>query len=336
MEAGNDEFVLLCGNRSGLPREGVVLGLSGGRDSVALLRLLLLHGVPVFACHVHHGIRGTAADEDAKFCRVLCEKFGVPYAEYRVNVPQLARRNGNSLETEARLQRRRILEEHACKVGVRTIALAHHADDQAETALFNLSRGAAGALGMQVVYRGKDGITWWRPLLECRREKITAWLRELGQDWREDETNVSPNEATRNKLRLHILPELSKAMGRDVVPAIARSAGLQREVAGALEEALAALPIMDPQGRLYLPFLEGKGEAFRRAAVHFYLKLCGVPELSERCVAGVCSLLTPNAALHSYNLPGGFTAHRAHKRLFLRRNKILVKCTCVPRRDGRA
>ena len=102
---GNSEFMLPQVDKLELPQGGVVLGLSGGRDSVALLRLLLLRGARVFACHVHHGIRGTAADEDAEFCRRLCEKFGVPFEEYRLDVPQLARENGTSLETEARLWR---------------------------------------------------------------------------------------------------------------------------------------------------------------------------------------------------------------------------------------
>lgn len=310
--------MLLPADKLELPGEAVTLGLSGGRDSVALLRLLLLRRVPVFACHVHHGIRGAAADEDASFCRLLCEKFGVSFEEYRVDVPQLAQDNGSSLETEARQQRRRILTEHARKMGIRVIALAHHADDQAETALFNLCRGAAGPRGMRIMQRGEDGITWWRPLLGCRRAEITAWLRELGQDWREDATNASPEAATRNRMRLQILPELSAAMGRDVIPTIARSAGLQEEVAEALEEALSALPLTDPQGRLYLPFLEGRTVAFRRAVVHFYLRSLGVPEINERHVAEVCLLLDPAATTqHSCNLPGGFTARRAHKRLFL-------------------
>lgn len=302
-----------------LPSEAVVLGLSGGRDSVALLRILLLHGTPMFACHVHHGIRGRAADEDAEFCRVLCENFSVPYEEYRIDVPQLARDNGTSLETEARLQRRRVLAEHARKVKVCAVALAHHADDQAETALFNLCRGAAGPRGMQSVYRDSDGITWWRPLLRCRRAEITAWLQKIGQSWREDMTNAEPDAATRNKIRLQILPALSEALGRDVIPTVARSAEVQSEVAEAFEEALSALPLMDPQGRLYLPFLAGKTEAFHRAVVHFYLKRCGVPELSERHVRGVCALLVPGIPQHSYNLPSGFIARRAHKRLFLER-----------------
>ena len=129
------------------PREPVVIGLSGGRDSVALLRMLAMRGVPMQACHVHHGIRGEAADGDAQFCRELCRQFDVPFAEYRVDVPAKAKQSGESLETTARRERRRILVEHALSVGFRAVALAHHADDQAETVLFNLARGAAGLRG---------------------------------------------------------------------------------------------------------------------------------------------------------------------------------------------
>ncbi len=304
----------LFADRLILPNEAVVVGLSGGRDSVALLRLLLMHGVSVSACHVHHGIRGEEADADAAFCRHLCENLNVPYAEYRVDVPLLVQKTGNSLETEAREQRRRLLAEHVRSVGLQAVALAHHADDQAETALFNLCRGAAGVRGMKPVYRS-EGIAWWRPLLYCRRSEITTWLRTIGQNWRDDSTNSSPLGSTRNKLRLLILPELSSALERDVVPLIARSARVQGEVAEALDEALSLLPLTDPQGRLYLPFLVGKSESFRRAVVHFFLKSRGVPELSERIVSDVCAILAPDAAMHCCNLPGGLIARRSHRRL---------------------
>lgn len=293
----------------------VALGLSGGRDSVALLLALLGRGVQVCAYHVHHGIRGAAADADAAFCAELCARLGVSYEQARVDVPALAEACGESLETVARRERRALLAGYARRMGCRAVALAHHADDQAETALFHLARGSAGLRGMRPVSE-QDGMVWLRPLLSCRRAEITAWLRELGQPWCEDATNAVP-DVTRNALRLEVLPRLSRAMGRDVIPVLCRSARMQGEVAQALQAALEALPLLDPQGRLYLPFLEGKPGALRRAVVHHYLRLAGVSDLSEAHVRAVCALLEPGAVKSMHNLPGGLRARRAHKRLLV-------------------
>lgn len=292
----------------------LVLGLSGGRDSVALLRRLLLEGASLHACHIHHGIRGAAADADEAFCASLCAELRVPYTSYRVDVPLLADKCGESLETVARRERRRLLAEHARRCGCAAVVLAHHADDQAETVLFHLARGAAGLRAMQAVSYA-DGLTWLRPLLECRREQITAWLRELQQPWCDDATNAVP-DVTRNALRLEVLPALAKAMGRDIVPILNRSARLQTEQASALQEALASLPILDPQGRLYLPFLVGKSLAFRKAVVHDFLHRAGVPDISEKVVLSVCSILAPGASAVC-NLPGNYRARRRQKRLFI-------------------
>lgn len=300
------------------PRQPVVLGLSGGRDSVALLLLLLEHGVTVSACHVHHGIRGAAADADAQFCRELCSVHRVPFEVYRVDVPVLAAQRGESLEATARRERRRILAAHARHVGYSAVALAHHAEDQAETVLFNLARGSAGLRGM-LPKRVDEGITWLRPMLHIRREEISAFLRSRGQSWCEDTTNADPTAAARNAIRLRVLPALQAALGRDIVPSLLRGARLQGEVQDALDAALGALPLFDPQGRLYLPILADKPAAFCKAAVHFFLKRGGVPDISETCVCAVCEILSPQTPTHTCNLPGGFRAHRAHKRLSLRR-----------------
>ena len=293
----------------------VALGLSGGRDSVALLRLLLMRGVRVCACHVHHGIRGAAADEDADFCAELCAGLGVACELHRVDVPALAQACGESLETVARRERRRLLVDFARRHGCCAIALAHHADDQAETAIFHLARGSAGLRGMRSVSE-QGGAVWLRPLLGRRRAEITAWLQELGQPWREDATNAVP-DVTRNVLRLEALPALNRAMGRDVTPVICRSARLQGEVAEALQVALEHLPLLDPQGRLYLPFLEGKTAAFCRAVVHYYLKLKGVSGITEPHVRAICAMLAPDSRVSMHNLPDGVRARRAHKRLII-------------------
>lgn len=292
-----------------------VLGLSGGRDSVALLLLLHEHGVRVQACHVHHGIRGAAADADAAFCRALCDKLGVPYSEHRVDVPALAAQSGESLETAARVARRAALADTARRCGTRLVALAQHADDNAETVLFRLARGAAGCRGILPVHEAQ-GILWLRPLLHVPRAALTAWLQARGQAWAEDASNAVPDVA-RNRLRLEVLPALERAMGRDVAPVLVRSARLQAETLAALESALAQLPLTDPQGRLYLPAVLGRPLAFRKAVLHRYLLLAGVPDVSESLVLAVDEILPADAPAARLNLPGNLFACRREKRLLI-------------------
>ncbi len=300
-------------------RGPLLVGLSGGRDSVALLRLLAERGCRVAACHVHHGIRGADADADAAFCRELCASLGVPLRVERVDAPRLARERGESLETAARLARRSVMAAEAKGLGA-AVALAHHADDQAETVLFRLARGSAGPRGMRPVLEA-DGVVWLRPLLEWRRAQITAWLETRGFAWREDATNADDgaDAPARNRLRHEALPALDRALGRDVTPILNRSARLQQETLDALDEALALLPLADPQGRLYLPALAGRSAAFRRAAVRRYLSRAGVPGLSAAAVGRVEALLDPEARPSRLDLGGGWRAARRHRRLELTR-----------------
>ena len=293
----------------------VLLGLSGGRDSVALLHLLLRCSTPVHACHVHHGIRGAEADGDAAFCRDLCADLGVPFHLHHIDCPALAAQSGQSLETAAREARRRYMAELARECGCKAIALAHHADDQAETVLFRLCRGAAGLRGMHAVHEAQ-GVVWLRPLLGCTRAQLTAWLQNMGQTWREDGTNAIPDVA-RNRIRLEAMPALSRALGREVAPIINRSARLQEETLTALEAALDLLPTKDPQGRLYLPFVLQQPLALRKAILHRYLVQSGVPDVNEAMVQAVEALLPPDSPVSMRSLPGGLRAARRHKRLVI-------------------
>lgn len=296
-------------------RQPVVLGLSGGRDSVALLRLLVQQGCSVHALHVHHGIRAAEADADAAFCARLCDELDVPFELQRVDVPTLAQEQGVSLETAGRHARRWLLASAARRCRGCVVALAHHADDQAETVLFRLARGAAGLRGMQAVHVA-GGITWLRPMLSWRRSDITAWLEKIGQPWREDSTNAVPDVA-RNALRLEALPALNKALGRDVTPILARSARLHAETHDALEAALQALPSQDPQGRLYLPFVWQQPPALQKAIVRRYLQLNSVSDISEELVLAVVAILPADAPAARVNLPGNRHACRKERRLVI-------------------
>ena len=291
-----------------------VVGLSGGRDSVALLLILkeVMGGKHLSACHVNHCIRGAEADEDERFCADLCERLGVPFYSERVDVPALAAKSGLSLETAARQARYEVFR----KLGIETIVLAHHADDQAETVLFNMARGSAGPRGMKPIDK-QDGNLLLRPLLNVRREDITRWLIERNETWRDDATNEIA-DVTRNRLRHEIIPALNDTLGRDVTPILCRSARLQDETLSALESAINALPILDPQQRLYLPFVIAQDEALRKAIVRYHLKMKGVPHIDEATVIRVNDILDPNNSSASrVCLPGGYMAIRRNKRLII-------------------
>ena len=187
----------------------VAVGLSGGVDSVVLLHLLRAAaprlGCTLSAVHVHHGL-SPHADAWAGFCRKLCRAWGVPLTVRRVKV----RKAGRGLEAAARQARR------AAYADLRSdaIALAHHLDDQAETVLLNLLRGAGprGASAMRVAGRLGRKILW-RPLLGASRQEIVAYARAQDLAWVEDESNG--NEAlTRNFLRLRIGPLLEQRFPR--------------------------------------------------------------------------------------------------------------------------
>ena len=189
--------------------DGVLVALSGGADSVALL--LELHSLQkngkigrVAAAHLHHGIRGAEADEDASFVRVLCKSLCVPYREGHADVPKLSRERGNSVELAAREARYAFLERVRREESLDVIALGHHRDDQAETLLMHLLRGSGtdGLAGMRV--RSGNRI---RPLLRTGKDEILAYLRERGQTFRTDSTNLIP-DATRNRIRLCVMPAL--------------------------------------------------------------------------------------------------------------------------------
>ena len=184
----------------------IAVGLSGGADSVCLLLLLCGAreelGLDICAVHVHHGLRGAEADEDLSFAKELAERLGVEFESVRIDAREIARSKGVSVEEAGRGARYEALRRRAAG-GL--VAVGHHLDDQAETILMNIVRGSglAGAAGMD--WRSGDII---RPLLSVPRTEIEEWLRERGQSWRTDSTNLS-DDYTRNRIRHSVMPVLA-------------------------------------------------------------------------------------------------------------------------------
>ena len=160
-----------------------LLGISGGRDSVYLLHWLLDQGVKnLVLCHLNHDLRGEESQGDADFIAQLAEEHQLPIVSDRIDVAALAAEQKISLETAARDARHLFFVRCAHEHGTHDVLLAHHANDQAETILFRLLRGATGAKGMaetQTIRLGLNQLTLHRPLLNIRRSEITSYLKSI-------------------------------------------------------------------------------------------------------------------------------------------------------------
>lgn len=227
------------------PGDLVLAGVSGGADSVCLLLLLLelreRMDFSLEVIHVEHGIRGEESRQDAGFVEALCGKRGVKCHVCRVLVPEYAASQKIGLEEAARILRYECYQKEAKKTGRTSvkIALAHHADDNAETILFQMVRGSGikGLRGMQAKRALTEGITIIRPLLKMTRGEIEQYLREQGQTYRQDSTNLD-TDYSRNRIRHEVLPQLEKINSR-AVSHIVQSAGMLGELLDYLEEQVA-------------------------------------------------------------------------------------------------
>ena len=215
----------------------VLVAASGGADSTALALALRDLGCEIALAHVHHGIRGKAADADARFVAALAKKFGAPFFLGKFDVPAEARKTGESLEMAARRVRRDFLAATAKREHIRFIAAGHTADDQAETVLLRIARGTSitGLAGIPYVSR-QGGAAFVRPLRDATRAQIVAFLKARKQPWREDKTNAT-DFALRNRVRHELLPLLEKRLNPGVRQALLRLA----DIAAAEDEVMAAL-----------------------------------------------------------------------------------------------
>ncbi len=181
----------------------VVVALSGGADSVCLLhilnRLKAEYNFTLAAVHINHCIRGNESDSDEAFCISLCKSLDIPISTYRIDVPKLAESSGKSLEETARDVRYEKFSECA---GNGKIATAHTLSDNAETVIFNMIRGT-GIKGLCGIPPVRDNII--RPLTDITREQVEDYLKQIGQDFKTDSTNLS-DDYTRNRIRHKIIP----------------------------------------------------------------------------------------------------------------------------------
>lgn len=228
------DFVLHALKKYNMLEKGgtVVVGLSGGADSVCLTHALWSIkdelDLTLVAAHVNHGIRGGEAQRDEDFCKAFCEKYGIEFKVLKADIPALSRQQGLGEEECGRKVRYEFFSSLAGENG--KIATAHNLNDNAETLLFNLTRGTAlkGAGGIPPV---RDNII--RPLILTPREEIERYCADNSLSFITDSTNLK-NEYTRNKIRNIIIPQL-KEINSDAVSALAGFCEYAREDSGFLE-----------------------------------------------------------------------------------------------------
>ncbi len=284
-----------------MPRDTrVLLALSGGADSCALLHMLLAESTPLAVAHVDHGIRGEESVRDREFCRALAEAHRLPFYLHVADVPALARAHGRGIEEEARRIRYDFFAEVMQREKIPLLATAHHADDNAETLLFRLARGTAarGLCGIPPV-RACDGGLVVRPLLRVTRAELEEYCRQHRIDYVTDSTNTCPDYA-RNRIRHTVLPALQEInagavshMTRLSMTLAAEEDFWQLQVeavlsAHATDQALTIAPLMSLHPALWA----------RCTAA--WLERRGI-EPSEKALAEVRKLMTaekPHAVLH--------------------------------------
>ncbi|MGE3804862.1 MAG: tRNA lysidine(34) synthetase TilS [Gemmataceae bacterium] len=224
-------------------REGrVLVALSGGPDSVALLRALVVLGRDVVAAHLNHLLRGDESDGDETFVRELCAAYQVPLHVRRLDVAARASQEHDNLEQAARRLRYDWLAEVAADARAAAVATGHTADDQAETVLHRMIRGT-GLKGLRGIAPEREltpGIALIRPMLEVTRAEILDFLKELEQPFRLDRTNLDP-QRTRNRIRHGLLPLLTTQFNPEIVTVLCRLAEQAEEAFRDIEEQAALL-----------------------------------------------------------------------------------------------
>lgn len=212
--------------------ERLCVAVSGGADSTALL--LAMHqnaaalGIGLSAAHLHHGIRGDEAEADLAFLRELCARLDVPLAVEHADVPAAAKADRETMEEAARNARLAFFDTLLASGQATSIATAHTQDDQAETVMMKLIRGAwtEGLGGIAPVLERANG-RMVRPLLGARRVDVIAFLQAHHQTWREDSTNALPQH-TRNRVRATLMPLLA-GFNPSIDATLANTATLARE-----------------------------------------------------------------------------------------------------------
>lgn len=300
------------------PDARYLIGVSGGRDSVALLHWLTnLDYKKLIVCHLNHQLRGRSSDADARFVEKLAATYRADFELGAANVRALAKKKKMSIETAAREARYSFFAKAAKRYRCRTIFLAHHADDLVETFLLNLIRGAGltGLAAMRdVSNRRLDNIdlTIVRPFLSVWRTEIDDYVREHRLKFRDDASNKNLTRM-RNRIRNRIIPYLEKNLGRNIRQNIWRTAIIASEEENWIENQLP-----DSTGvELSVANLRALPTALQRRAILKWLRAQNISEVGFEVIESVRSLADREVSIAKVNLARDRHVRRRAGRIFV-------------------
>jgi tRNA(Ile)-lysidine synthase len=318
-----------------------LIGVSGGRDSVALLHWLINVGYErLIVCHLNHRLRGRSSDADARFVNRLVERYNgkvlesprprtgkrrprpttrcrIEFEAGSANIRALGNKHNMSIETAAREARYAFFAEIARRRNCRTIFVAHHADDLVETFLINLFRGAgnAGLAAMREIstrrIHGVD-LTIVRPFLCVWRKEIDDYVIEHQLKFREDATNKNLTPL-RNRIRHRVIPYLERMLGRNIRHNIWRTAMIAADEEKWIESELRDSTHAD----LSVSKLRSLPIALQRRALLKWLRTQNVSDIGFEAIERVRSLADPDIRIAKVNLPGNRHARRRAGKIFL-------------------
>ncbi len=295
-------------------KERHLVGISGGVDSRILLHVLPLIGFHTLAvCHLNHNLRGVESLEDARFVRRLARRLRYPlYTETLAGLPEIG-----SLETAAREARLHFFARAAEVFSTSSLILAHHADDQVETFLFNLFRGT-GSLDNAAIKSesslavGTSCLLIRRPLLQVWKDEIYEFASAFHLKFREDSTNSS-RQMVRNRVRHDLIPEIEKLIGRPIKRTLLRTIELAANEGEFLKS---HVPRMQNEAELDARELRKLPLAIQRRTIYAWLRQRHISECGFDEIEAVRSLLN-HSEIAKINLPRGVFCRRQTGRLFL-------------------
>src|SRR5438477_3706424 len=304
--------------RSFLPHARYLVGVSGGRDSVALLHSLVERGYEqLIVCHLNHQLRGRSSDADARFVEKLAAKCDVDLEMGRANVRALAAKQKMSIEAAAREARYKFFAQVAKQRRTQTIFVGHHADDLVETFLINLFRGS-GTTGLgamqEISKRRVDDVdlTVVRPFLGIWRSEIDEYIAAQQLKFREDESNKDL-AALRNRIRRRVIPYLEKILGRNIRQSILRAAMIAAEEENWIEDQLPDATDAD----LVVAKMRDLPVALQRREILKWLRARRIANVGFDVVEDVRSLLGYDAPVAKVNLPQDRHVRRRAGKIFI-------------------
>ncbi len=312
------------------PGERIVIGVSGGPDSMALLQILFMlsdeYRLELIAAHINHGLRGADSDEEENFVGLFSKSLGIAFESKLLDIRTLSRECGKSLEEIGRDERYKFLSLVAQKYGAKKIALGHHLHDHVETILMNVMRGC-GIEGLRGILAVRDG-SIIRPLIPCTRAEILSFLDARGLPFRTDSSNFD-NVYLRNKIRNRLIPILKVQYNPNIETSIARLSEIAGQEDAYLQEAVGlALSRLDSdvQGReitfKIADFLQFH-EAIQRRVIKTLLERLAPPgkAIGYPHIKSVLELIRHASPSGTLNLPGSIEIRREYEALSLIGNR---------------